>query len=127
MAEKPKLVDWVEMDCGARCVSVSSVLLALQSRPSGVATSPLLVSCLAERPNAALIRNILHHAWQRTLTQRLSYGVFFATFDITRRVALRVKAFFGGQIQPGWDNFISIDLASDKKQSQFAGLSLIHI
>lgn len=39
----------------------------------------------------------------------MSYGVFFATFDITRRLGLRVKALFGGQIQPGWDNFISFD------------------
>jgi hypothetical protein len=39
----------------------------------------------------------------------VSYGVFFATFDVTRRLGLRVKALFGGQIQPGWDNFVSID------------------
>lgn len=29
----------------------------------------------------------------------LSYGVFFAAFDITRRTGLRVKALFGGEVQ----------------------------
>lgn len=38
----------------------------------------------------------------------LSYGVFFASFDVTRRCGLRVKAFFGGQPDSHWDNFVSL-------------------
>ena len=37
----------------------------------------------------------------------LSYSVFFAAFDITRRTGLRVKAFFGGPISSEYDNIIS--------------------
>lgn len=38
---------------------------------------------------------------------RVSYGVFFASFDVTRRCGLRVKALFGGQSDPTWSKIIS--------------------
>lgn len=38
----------------------------------------------------------------------VSYGVFFASFDVTRRCGLRVKALFGGQSDPTWSNIMSI-------------------
>lgn len=40
--------------------------------------------------------------------RRVSYGVFFASFDVTRRCGLRVKALFGGQSDPNWSNILSI-------------------
>ncbi|WWC85677.1 uncharacterized protein L201_000543 [Kwoniella dendrophila CBS 6074] len=43
----------------------------------------------------------------------LSYSCFFAAFDITRRVGLRVKALFGGSIQPGWENILVLDFPSE--------------
>ncbi|EIW73170.1 hypothetical protein M231_07448 [Tremella mesenterica] len=67
------------------------------------------------------IRNFLStQTWQRSHSwwsgwrwvvarDALSYGTFFAAFDMTRRVGLRVKAFFGGGIQPDWENFIILD------------------
>ncbi|WVW81653.1 hypothetical protein I302_103648 [Kwoniella bestiolae CBS 10118] len=47
----------------------------------------------------------------------LSYSCFFAAFDITRRVGLRVKALFGGSIQPGWDNILILDFPSEDPSS----------
>ncbi|WWD05971.1 hypothetical protein V865_004056 [Kwoniella europaea PYCC6329] len=47
----------------------------------------------------------------------LSYSCFFAAFDVTRRVGLRVKALFGGSIQPSWDNFLVLDFPSYEQQS----------
>ena len=44
-----------------------------------------------------------------TYVYRLSYGVFFAAFDMTRRAGLRVKALFGGNVQTEWSNFIAYD------------------
>lgn len=41
---------------------------------------------------------------------RVSYACFFAAFDMSRRLGLRVKAFFGGGIQQNWGNFITLDL-----------------
>lgn len=43
---------------------------------------------------------------------RLSYSVFFAGFDITRRVGLRVKAFFGGPISAEYHNVFSFSSSS---------------
>jgi hypothetical protein len=40
---------------------------------------------------------------------RISYSVFFAAFDMTRRIGLRVKALFGGPIQTEWSGFLSIN------------------
>lgn len=37
----------------------------------------------------------------------VSYSCFFAAFDITRRVGLRVKTLFEGASQPDWRNFVS--------------------
>ncbi len=59
-------------------------------------------------PYPALIRLILC---------RLSYSVFFAAFDMTRRVGLRVKAFFGGDIQPDWANTSVLEMPSKDKES----------
>ncbi|WWC57960.1 uncharacterized protein I303_100495 [Kwoniella dejecticola CBS 10117] len=42
----------------------------------------------------------------------LSYSCFFTAFDITRRVGLRVKALFGGSLQPGWHNVLVLDFPS---------------
>ncbi|WVQ82950.1 hypothetical protein IAT38_005086 [Cryptococcus sp. DSM 104549] len=42
----------------------------------------------------------------------LSYSCFFAAFDVTRRVGLRVKALFGGDVQGDWDNFLVLDFPS---------------
>ncbi|ODO06479.1 hypothetical protein L198_01711 [Cryptococcus wingfieldii CBS 7118] len=39
----------------------------------------------------------------------LSYSCFFATFDVTRRVGLRVKGMFGGNIEHDWDNIFILD------------------
>ncbi|KAL7420287.1 hypothetical protein Q5752_005256 [Cryptotrichosporon argae] len=39
-----------------------------------------------------------------------SYAVFFAAFDVTRRLGLRVKALMGGPVLMEWDNFVSLDL-----------------
>ncbi|WRT63523.1 uncharacterized protein IL334_000428 [Kwoniella shivajii] len=47
----------------------------------------------------------------------LSYSCFFAAFDVTRRIGLRVKALFGGSIQPGWDNFLVLDFPSGTANS----------
>lgn len=44
---------------------------------------------------------------------RLSYGVFFAAFDITRRCGLRMKALFGGSTNPEWNNLLTITRPSD--------------
>lgn len=38
----------------------------------------------------------------------MSYSCFFAAFDMTRRMGLRVKAFFGGGVPGDWDNFITL-------------------
>jgi hypothetical protein len=38
----------------------------------------------------------------------VSYSCFFAAFDMTRRMGLRVKAFFGGGVQNDWGNFITL-------------------
>ncbi|KAK8844625.1 hypothetical protein IAR55_006472 [Kwoniella newhampshirensis] len=43
----------------------------------------------------------------------LSYSCFFAAFDMTRRVSLRVKALFGGNIEKDWDSFLVIGFPSD--------------
>jgi hypothetical protein len=43
----------------------------------------------------------------------VSYACFFAAFDMSRRLGLRVKAFFGGGIQQGWGNFIALDINQD--------------
>lgn len=40
----------------------------------------------------------------------LSYGCFFAAFDITRRLGLRVKGLFGGGIQSTWGEVLVLDL-----------------
>ena len=40
---------------------------------------------------------------------RISYSVFFAAFDMTRRVGLRVKAFFGGDVQNDWSNVVVLN------------------
>lgn len=41
----------------------------------------------------------------------MSYACFFAAFDMSRRLGLRVKACFGGGgIQRDWNNFIYIDI-----------------
>jgi len=45
-----------------------------------------------------------------TLTFRLSYSVFFAAFDMSRRVGLRVKALSGGDTQSDWNNILVLDL-----------------
>lgn len=47
----------------------------------------------------------------------LSYGVFFAAFDVTRRCGLRAKALFGGSANPEWQNIISISSSSDNSGS----------
>nr|XP_019014366.1 uncharacterized protein I206_00448 [Kwoniella pini CBS 10737]OCF53147.1 hypothetical protein I206_00448 [Kwoniella pini CBS 10737] len=47
----------------------------------------------------------------------LSYSCFFAAFDITRRVGLRVKALFGGSVQPGWHNILILDFPSEHDPS----------
>ncbi|WVF66314.1 hypothetical protein IAT40_001054 [Kwoniella sp. CBS 6097] len=44
----------------------------------------------------------------------LSYSCFFAAFDVTRRVGLRVKALFGGSIQADWDNILVLDFPDDE-------------
>ncbi|WVQ93935.1 hypothetical protein IAU59_001013 [Kwoniella sp. CBS 9459] len=44
----------------------------------------------------------------------LSYSCFFAAFDVTRRVGLRVKALFGGSIQANWDNILVLDFPDDE-------------
>ncbi|ORX34983.1 hypothetical protein BD324DRAFT_110123 [Kockovaella imperatae] len=36
----------------------------------------------------------------------ISYSVFFAAFDVTRRVALRVRGFMTGTYEQSWSNFI---------------------
>ena len=53
---------------------------------------------------------------------RLSYGVFFAAFDITRRCGLRMKALFGGSTNPEWNNILTItrpddDIAGDEPKA----------
>jgi len=45
----------------------------------------------------------------------LSYSVFFAAFDMTRRAGLRVKALFGGEIQSDWANIVVLDLPDSKE------------
>jgi len=47
----------------------------------------------------------------------LSYGVFFAAFDITRRCGLRAKALFGGSANPEWQNIISISSSTSTSKS----------
>ncbi|WVQ74024.1 hypothetical protein IAR50_003605 [Cryptococcus sp. DSM 104548] len=50
----------------------------------------------------------------------LSYSCFFAAFDVTRRVGLRVKGMFGGNIEHDWDNIFVVDFddhAHDKSTS----------
>jgi len=47
------------------------------------------------------------------LIRRLSYGVFFAAFDITRRCGLRMKALFGGSTNPDWNNILTITRPGD--------------
>jgi hypothetical protein len=44
---------------------------------------------------------------------RVSYGVFFAAFDITRRCGLRMKALFGGSTNPEWHNILTITRPGD--------------
>lgn len=39
--------------------------------------------------------------------------MFFASFDVTRRCGLRVKAFFGGRSDPEWHTNISISNPSE--------------
>jgi hypothetical protein len=48
---------------------------------------------------------------------RLSYGVFFAAFDITRRCGLRMKALFGGSTNPEWNNILTITRPGDDTPS----------
>jgi len=50
-----------------------------------------------------------------TLTFRLSYSVFFAAFDMSRRVGLRVKALSGGDTQSDWNNILVLDLADTRR------------
>jgi hypothetical protein len=38
----------------------------------------------------------------------VSYSCFFAAFDMTRRMGLRVKAFFGGSVPGDWGSFITL-------------------
>lgn len=54
---------------------------------------------------------------------RLSYSCFFAAFDVTRRVALRVKALFGGNIEHGWENIFIIEFPDDHPQSASPSIS----
>ncbi|WWD22823.1 hypothetical protein CI109_107317 [Kwoniella shandongensis] len=56
----------------------------------------------------------------------LSYSCFFAAFDMTRRVSLRMKALFGGNIEKDWDNFLVIDFPSDsdRKDSTLSSRSM---
>ena len=41
---------------------------------------------------------------------RLSYSVFFAAFDVTRRAGLRAKAFFGGPTSTSYHDILSFTL-----------------
>lgn len=52
--------------------------------------------------------------WRTSLTFSLSYSVFFAAFDITRRAGLRVKALFGGPVSTEYKDFLAFAL-SDKE------------
>ena len=49
------------------------------------------------------------HVFQANSASSISYSVFFAAFDMTRRAGLRVKALFGGAIQTEWSGFLSIN------------------
>ncbi|OCF33149.1 hypothetical protein I317_02387 [Kwoniella heveanensis CBS 569] len=51
----------------------------------------------------------------------LSYSCFFAAFDVTRRVGLRVKALFGGSIQADWDNIFVLDFPDDESACSSPG------
>lgn len=53
----------------------------------------------------------------------LSYGVFFAAFDITRRVGLRVKALFGGGIDAQWSEVFAINWKNDDSATAAPGQS----
>lgn len=46
--------------------------------------------------------------------------MFFASFDITRRCGLRVKALFGGQPDPQWSGFVSITSSDTSSSSPTA-------
>ena len=48
----------------------------------------------------------------------MSYGVFFAAFDITRRAGLRVKAVFGGNTSPDWHNFLTYSPTPERPPPQ---------
>jgi hypothetical protein len=50
----------------------------------------------------------------RKLTYRVSYAVFFAAFDITRRAGLRVKALFGGPVSTHYKDLLAFAF-SDKE------------
>ncbi|WVR03293.1 hypothetical protein IAU60_000284 [Kwoniella sp. DSM 27419] len=59
------------------------------------------------------------NGWRWAVTRdALSYSCFFAAFDVTRRVGLRVKALFGGNIESDWNNILVLDFgeggAADK-------------
>ncbi|KIR31823.1 hypothetical protein I352_05819 [Cryptococcus deuterogattii MMRL2647] len=53
----------------------------------------------------------------------LSYSCFFAAFDVTRRVALRVKALFGGNIEHEWKNIFIIQFPDDHPQNTSPSIS----
>jgi len=62
------------------------------------------------------------NGWRWTVARdALSYGVFFAAFDMTRRIGLRVKAFFSGDIQLDWNNFIFLDPPPSSTPSDISG------